>query len=434
MTVNEEIFDAVTRHQIYLQRFTRQEMVDVVDLLARSDQELVRKLRAELSRMGPRPSYTLKRLKRLRERLQDERHTVMLELRRRTKSRLIELAKSEAKFERGMLKTAFPVEEFIIPEIRAETLRTLVTENPFSGGENAARTLNGWFRSLEVDDQTRLLDAIRKGMAQNETIDDIVRRVSGTRAAGWTNGALGTTRRRATAIVRTAVKHVSERAREAVWQTQPDVFQALRWSSILDGRTTAICRSRDGKYTTLTRERRSGQFRSLGPRLPSKLPRLRPAGARPPAHPQCRSNMVPVMNAEAVADELPERITVRDTRTRRMREIDFRSKAKATVGERRWSQMTRSQRQARIRNVRKGWAIRNVGRAPAETTYAQWLRRQPRAFQDDVLGKTKGRLFRQGRLGMDKFVDRRGSELTLGELASQHPEAFTRAGLDPDDF
>jgi len=33
---------------------------------------------------------------------------------------------------------------------------------------------------------------------------------------------------------------------------------------------------------------------------------------------------------------------------------------------------------------------------PADMTYYEWLKTQPKEFQDDVLGKTRGKLFREG--------------------------------------
>ena len=80
-----------------------------------------------------------------------------------------------------------------------------------------------------------------------------------------------------------------------------------------------------------------------------------------------------------------------------------------------------------IQQVRKEWAEKNVGRVPASTTYQDFLSRQSKEFQDDVLGKTKGELFRKGGLTVDQFVDRNGTELTLSQLAKTHPEAFQRA-------
>jgi SPP1 gp7 family putative phage head morphogenesis protein len=50
------------------------------------------------------------------------------------------------------------------------------------------------------------------------------------------------------------------------------------------------------------------------------------------------------------------------------------------------------------------------------TSYAQWLRRQPAAFQDEVLGPGRADLFRKGTLPLSRFVDENGRELTLAEL------------------
>jgi len=62
------------------------------------------------------------------------------------------------------------------------------------------------------------------------------------------------------------------------------------------------------------------------------------------------------------------------------------------------------------------------------------LKRQPASFQDEVLGKTKAKLFREGGLNVDQFVDRAGNELTLSQLAERKPDAFRKAGLDPEKF
>ena len=77
------------------------------------------------------------------------------------------------------------------------------------------------------------------------------------------------------------------------------------------------------------------------------------------------------------------------------------------------------------------------GQVPATMTYNDWLKKQPVGFQDDILGKAKGQLYRKGGLPMDKFVDMKtGHEFTLKELRTKDIEgvkgykgAFTKAGL-----
>jgi SPP1 gp7 family putative phage head morphogenesis protein len=66
---------------------------------------------------------------------------------------------------------------------------------------------------------------------------------------------------------------------------------------------------------------------------------------------------------------------------------------------------------------------------PARTDYGDWLRRQPVARQEEILGVAKARLFRDGKLPLDRFVDRAGNEYTLEQLRQRHPQAFEEAGL-----
>jgi SPP1 gp7 family putative phage head morphogenesis protein len=62
-------------------------------------------------------------------------------------------------------------------------------------------------------------------------------------------------------------------------------------------------------------------------------------------------------------------------------------------------------------------------------TYSGWLRKQPASFQDKVLGKSRGKLFRQGKLALTHFVDDSGETYTLDELRSLRPQEFEDANL-----
>jgi hypothetical protein len=69
------------------------------------------------------------------------------------------------------------------------------------------------------------------------------------------------------------------------------------------------------------------------------------------------------------------------------------------------------------------------GAVPADTTYGEWLKRQPADVVDDVMGKTKSKLFREGNLPIDRFVDDKGKVLSLDELRVREAAAFERAGI-----
>jgi len=56
--------------------------------------------------------------------------------------------------------------------------------------------------------------------------------------------------------------------------------------------------------------------------------------------------------------------------------------------------------------------------------YQQWLGRQSAKTQDDILGPSRGKLYRDGGYSVDRFVDKSGQEYTLDELRAKDKEAF----------
>lgn len=402
-TANEEYRDAVLRHQIGLRRYSAGLTKRIAELLERADRDLAEKLRARLARFareGRELDFTGERWKALLADVRAARDAALQQYAELVRGELRELSVQEAAQELALLEAAVPI-DFHFAAVAADRLRAIVSSRPFQG-----RLLNDWFKVLKATDQARLTQALQLGMTNGETTDEIVRRIVGTRRNKYADGILAMTRRDATAIARTAVNHVSNTARNYVWEANSDVITARIWVSTLDGRTSAVCRARDGHGSPVGDNE-----------LPPGVPPLKPKDVRPPAHVNCRSVMVAYIDGVGLLGNRP---TVTDTRTRRRREIDFRAEARRTGKS--------------IQEVRREWADANVGRVPSSTTYQEFLSRQPAAFQDEVLGKTKGKLFREGGLTVDQFVDRAGNELTLAQLAASKPEAFVRAGLDPDAF
>ncbi len=66
------------------------------------------------------------------------------------------------------------------------------------------------------------------------------------------------------------------------------------------------------------------------------------------------------------------------------------------------------------------------GQVPESLTYQEWLKKQPVEVQDEVLGKTKGKLFRAGGLSLDRFVDFKGDVYTLDQLRLSEQAAFAK--------
>lgn len=401
-TANEEYLDASIRHQIGLRRYTAGLTKRVARLLELADRDLTERLRLRLKRFeGKDVDFTSEQWRALLTDIREARKVALQQYKDMTRGELSALGVLEAEREISLLTAAIPV-EISFATVTADQLRAIATSRPFQG-----RHLRDWYQTLEQGDQRRLTQALQLGMAQGETTDDIVRRVVGTRRAQYSDGILAVTRRDAQAIVRTATNHVSNVARASIWEANSDIVAARIWVSTLDGRTSAICRARDG------------QGRPIGGRttLPEGVIPLKPLDATPPAHINCRSTMVGYIDGVGLVGKRP---TVTDTRTRAKREVDFRAEAR--------------RRGVPIQQVRREWAAENIGQVPSKTTYQEFLTRQPAKFQDEVLGPTRGKLFRAGGMRVNEFVDRAGNELTLDQLANTRPEAFVRAGLNPEDF
>lgn len=408
MTANQDLFDAALRHQVALRRYSAGVLKRIQKLLEEADRDLTERLRLRLGRVLADGDVTGERLKALLADIRAMRDAVHAQLRDLARGELSDLAALEGEWEHSIMSTALPV-ELVLASAPLGRLRAVVNSRPFQG-----RFLKDWFAGLARQEQEALQQAIRLGMTNGETLDDIVRRVVGTRANKYTDGILSITRRNAEAVMRTAINHVSTAARAEVWDANADIIYALRWTATLDGRTSAVCRARDGDLAM-----------QGGNPLPKGAQALSPPDARPPAHINCRSVMVAVFSPEGILGDRP---FVRDTRGREAREVDFRAQARAEAGDA-WKGMSTAERNAAIRRHRDAWGDANIGQVPSATTYQDWMSRQPTAFQDEVLGVTKARLFRDGKLTLDDFVDRTGRELNLDELRERFPRAFESGGV-----
>lgn len=82
-----------------------------------------------------------------------------------------------------------------------------------------------------------------------------------------------------------------------------------------------------------------------------------------------------------------------------------------------------------MKDLPEGTRASMNGQVSEKETYQSWLGKQSAAFQDDVLGPTKGKLFREGGVTLDRFVDRNGASLTIDQLRAKEAPAFKRAGV-----
>lgn len=390
MSAQSDLYDAQLRHHISVQRLAAGNVKKVNTVLGKADRELT-KLVNERAVVG---DFTSERYKALLADVRDLRVATLKDIAAVNREDMRMLARTEQDAAQAMLSSVIPVRlDFAVADV--SRLNALVTQHPFAAGTNQARTLDQWWSGLATADASRITSALQMGLIQSETVAQMARRVM---------DATDMTKRNAEAVVRTATNHVSNRAREEFFKENKDIITALMWVSTIDGRTTVICMDYDGHYAPLDSDSWDG--------VP--MPHLETPYTRPPAHVQCRSYMVAVLSANGIAQRMPDRPYVRDARTREVRERDFRAEAKAKAGAN-WKGMSDKQRTAAVRDIRQAWARENIGTMPGKVTYSEWLKTQPASFQDKVLGKGRADLFRGG-MTLDKFVDRKGGELTLKQL------------------
>lgn len=394
-TANEDYLDAMLRHQIGLMRLSGSVRNDVFELLDSTEQDLAGQIKQRLKPGGITPA-NLKRLQRLQVVISGIRGGAWGGVSELWKKELDALAVAQPGFLSTALRTSLPLTiDFSTPS--PALLRAIVTSRPFEG-----KTLHEWSRSVARADVARIMDQVRIGMTQGESNQAIARRVVGSRAAGGLNGVTETARRQAAKITRTAVNHISNQANREFFKENADIFKNEVYVATLDGRTTPVCRSLDGRRFPI------GE------------------GPIPPLHFQCRSLRVAVIDDEIAGERFVKPTTERGL----LREF---TKQKGIPGVSRRTDLPRGTK-GTFNTFSRQRVKELIGKVPAKVNYQEWLGRQSVQFQDDVLGVTRGRLFRQGELSLTKFVNRAGDEIPLRDLARFQRQAFIDAGLDPDVF
>lgn len=370
-SVNEDLRDADIGHQIDLQHYSNGVVRKMLALLNRVDSDLFAQLSAALERMPPE-SFTVERLQQLLVSVRELNAQAYRALYQELGDELSDLVEYEAGYQLELFRATIPpqiIAQVDVATVSAEQVYAGAMARPFQG-----RLLAEWAQSIEADRISRIRDAVRMGYVEQQTVSQIVQRIRGTRARGYSDGIIEIDRRHAEAVVRTAISHTAAFTRNRFLTANSDLIKAVVWTSTLDSRTSEGCRLRDGlKYTP-------GEHKPIG----HKVPWLAGPGQ---LHWNCRSTSVPVTKSWA-----------------ELGGVD--------IGE--FNPATRASMD---------------GTVPAETTFAEWIKKQSAARQDEILGPTRGKLLREGGLTLDRFYNERGKYLDLKTLRERDAEAFRKAGL-----
>lgn len=359
-TVTDNLKDSADRHTVYLLRWSRGTYRRHSKLI----DEAVADLTAQLNIRAPADgSFTARRMKAMIASAKETSTELYKALYSAVGDDFKGLAAYEGRFQLNAIQSAYPI-ELSLNAIPAAQLHSAAMSRPFQG-----KILRDWWKDQEYSTQRAYQAAMRLGFVEGESLSQISRRV---RDVG------DMSKRQTEAVIRTATNHMAQTARNQVVKANEELFSHEVWSATLDGRTTAICRGRDGK------KYRIGE------------------GPYPPAHLGCRSARVPVtktwkeLGFDGMDDDEPlsNRPFVADTR--------------------------------KVKDIPKSMRDQVIGKT-TDKSYNDWLKTQPKPFVVEVLGQKKADLYLDGGLSLDRFTNRVGRELTLEQLESSESKVVKSA-------
>lgn len=272
-SVNQKLFDRTVRHLLYLTKLSTQEAEwlvkqfegELFDPIIKEVMGSVEKAKNLSSVEGPiLTKGQNQELDRMSKRIAKKANKIISGVEGDFKKRMQKLGMQEAEFNKKLIEKTMPVQL----ELNAPTelqIKSILNNQPFSG-----RTMDEWFSSIGEATRKNVTQEVKTGMINGESIDDIVRRIRGTRAGGFTDGVMSTTTRHAETIARSSVIHTSNYSAQQLYKKNSDVVKGVQWVATLDTRTCEVCAGLDGETYSVTK------------------------GERPPVHPGCRCFMAPV--------------------------------------------------------------------------------------------------------------------------------------------
>jgi len=244
------------------------------------------------------------------------------------------------------IEASVPSLTFSAPSI--ETLRSLAKSVLIDGAPSAA-----WWAKQSDDTAFRFATIVRKGRLNNETNEQIVRKVVGE------DGVMGLSRRNARSLVHSSVMTAANQARIAVYGKA--FRNGFRWMATLDSHTCQTCANLDSKEW-------DQDGKAVGHKQELRFP---------PAHFACR----------CVASPRP---------------ISFNEKYGVTGAD---------EAMARV-----GGRPSSAGIQKSGTTFNDFLKRQSPEWVNEWMGKKRAGMYMAGKLTLTDLVTKGGREKTLAEL------------------
>jgi len=321
--------DKIISHQVALLRYSASEKNRIMALFAQMEKELKAKLASD-----DITEFTRQRLEKLLEEC-----TAVIESfygKMQNEVDATNLAKTEVRASTNIIASIGL--EASIPT--AVTVKALIADTLLQGAP-----LADWWAKQAEDTAFKFMAQVRQGVAQGETLQQIITRIVGSKKKGIP-GIMDISRRNALTLVHDSVMQITNDARMAVYRENDDIIKGVRWLATLDGHTCLRCIPRDGKMWTLD-----------GKPLNTNL-----TFSMPPAHPACRCVLCPV--------------------TKTMKELGID-----------------------VEELPKGTRASDLGQIPADTSFDAFLARHSDEYLNKLLGPGRAELYRKGKITLNQLID-----------------------------
>lgn len=364
--INLVFLDAITRHQAYLYRASSQNINEILREFNIVSGDMLNQLRDYLDSLSNSElialsggKYTTPDLRNIRDLISSWRDSVHSEVQQGVSVGATMLSAYEVGY------TASLAGEQLTKSISGERLYSKAKNIPMSGGA----LVNELFSKIADDAKQRVEYAIRSGITNGDTTQQIVQRIKGTKRLNYQDGILNVTRGAIERDVRTIRSHVSNQVVEDTFIQLG--YDYLKVVATLDGRTSKVCASKDGEV-----HHKNDPF------------------SRPPYHPNCRTILV---GCDKDGNLIGKRPFVAETRP--------------------------------VSKIPKDDRDGVIGQVNSDTNYSSWFSNQSPSFQREWLGNSRYELYKKGGYDINRFVDPQGKMYTLNQLKLLDKQTFEELGL-----
>lgn len=237
LDINDVIFDRIIDHHIDVLRMASNTVVEVLRRLRRCDADTCTAIANRVSEDGSLSTHIDTLLREVR-RINDEAyHDIGDYLARELK----ETAHYESDFAFALLEQQMARMDRRPRSPKRAMLSAIITEEPFVGG-----LLSEWIEGLSTGRFQRVRAQIRLAVSQGDSVNQIFKRIRGTRKLNFRDGIASSTARSAKAMVNTAYNHVVNKSRTTVYKTNDNFIVGQMWSAVLDDATCDYCAAMDG--------------------------------------------------------------------------------------------------------------------------------------------------------------------------------------------